>query len=84
MRFFDLKKTKAEGEGRPMSIAIHLRGGEVVGFKGDPDEWRAAFSKALRQRCGVEVTDLDHGGRLGVNPRNVLYWKALLPASGDD
>ena len=67
-----------------MQIAVHLTGGEVVEFRADPDEWYVAFSKSLRKRRGVEIADHDHGGRLGINPHNVLYWKALRPASGED
>ena len=74
----------SEAGDNPMQIAAYLTGGEVVEFRANPDEWYAAFSKGLRKRWGVEIMDHSHGGRLGINPHNVLYWKALRPAPGDN
>jgi hypothetical protein len=67
-----------------MQIAVYLRGGEVVEFDVDPDEWFAAFDKGLRKRRGVVIKDLNHGGRLGINPQHVLYWEARHAEPGDD
>jgi hypothetical protein len=72
------------GSGETKQIAVHLKGGEVVKFGADPDEWFDAFDRAHRKRRGIEIKDLNHGGRLGINPQNVLYWKTLRPSPDDD
>ena len=74
----------SEAGDNPMQIAVHLRGGEEVEFSVDPDEWFAAFDKGLRKRRGVVIKDSNHGGRLGINPQNVLYWMALRPDPEDE
>ncbi len=79
-----VKLTGDEAEGKEKRVAVHLRCGEVIEFGVDPDEWSDAFDRAHRKRRGIQIEDLNHGGRLGINPQHVLYWKTLRPAPGDD
>ncbi len=71
-----------EAEGEEKRIALHLRGGEVIEFGVNPDVWADGFDRAHRKRWGIQIVDLNHGGRLGINPQHVLYWKTLRSAPG--
>jgi hypothetical protein len=68
-----------EAEGEEKRIAVHLRGGEVIEFSVDLDEWADGFDRAHRKRRGIQIVDSNHGGRLGINPQHVLYWKTVRP-----
>ena len=72
-----------EAEGQEKRIAVHLRGGEVIEFGVNLDEWADGFDRAHRKRWGIQIVDSNHGGRLGINPQHVLYWK-VEPSPGPD
>lgn len=79
-----VKLAGGDAQGEEKRIAVHLRGGEVIEFGADPDEWADGFDRAHRTRRGIQIEDLNHGGKLGINPQHVLYWKTLRPTAGGD
>lgn len=57
-----------------MKVTLYFIGGKEARLDVDRDEWPDVFERAL---TGNTVLGLDEpdGGKVGINPRSVLYWK---------
>lgn len=58
-----------------MPLFLHLTENREIRLEVDLAEWTKAFEQALRNDEVVEVRNPE-GGVLGINPRQVLYWKS--------
>jgi hypothetical protein len=60
---------------------LYLIGDREIRLGVDPEEWTDAFNNALRKNEAVQVDDPSGRGKLGINPRAVLYWKSEPPTA---
>jgi len=62
-------------------VTLHFIGGEEAHIDVNLGEWPDAFEKALNRngvlQIGVLQIDEASGGRVGISPRSVLYWKSV-------
>lgn len=56
-------------------LLLQLTENREIRLEVDLAEWTKAFEQALRNDEVVEVRNPE-GGVLGINPRQVLYWKS--------
>jgi hypothetical protein len=58
-----------------MSLLLYLTSGRELRLGVDPEEWASAFHNALVKNEAIQIDDPSDGGKFGINPRAVLYWK---------
>ena len=61
--------------GSTSQLLLYLIGGREDRLGIDPEEWATAFHDALVKDEAIQIDDSAGGGRFGINPRAVLYWK---------
>jgi hypothetical protein len=61
--------------GSTSRLLLYLVGGREIGLGIDPGDWATAFHNALVKNEAIQVEDPSGVGKIGVNPRAVLYWK---------
>ncbi len=67
-----------------MSLLLYLTSGRELRLGADPEEWASAFRNALAKNEAIQIDDPSGGGRFGINPRAILYWKVEDdPPAGD-
>lgn len=67
-----------------MSLLLYLTSGRELRLGVDPEEWASAFHNALSKDEAIQIDDPSGGGKFGINPRAVLYWKEVPdPRPGD-
>jgi hypothetical protein len=57
-----------------MALLLQLTENREIRLEVDLTEWTRAFEQALRNDEVIEVRNPE-GGVMGINPRQVLYWK---------
>jgi hypothetical protein len=60
-------------------ILLYLLDGREIRLIVDLEEWTSAFHYALAKNESIQVEDPSDQGKLGINPRAVLYWKSKPP-----
>lgn len=58
-----------------MPLLLYLTGGRELRLGVDPEDWASAFHNALAKNEAIQIDDPSDGGKFGINPRAVLYWK---------
>jgi phosphoribosylformylglycinamidine (FGAM) synthase-like enzyme len=56
------------------TILLYLIGGRELRLGVDPQAFASAFHDALTKREAIQIDD-PSGGKSGINPRAILYWK---------
>jgi hypothetical protein len=59
-----------------MSLLLYLAGGQELRLNADPSTLASAFHNALAKGEAIQIDDPSDGGKFGINPRAILYWKA--------
>jgi hypothetical protein len=57
-----------------MSLLVYLLGGREIRLGIGLDEWTEAFNRALANNEAIQI-EPSEGGKGGISPRAVLYWK---------
>lgn len=64
------------------AILLYLIGGRELRLGVDPEAFASAFHDALTKREAIQIDD-PSGGKAGINPRAILYWKPETGSSQD-
>ncbi len=59
------------------SLLVCLVGGREIRLGVEPEEWASVFDEALAKNEAIQIEDPADGGKFGINPQAVLYWKAV-------